>query len=107
MTQDMPSTMSGALVHIAGPDIQVGPRLRQRCAWCGALIVDYNLARTLSPCGEACRVSGCRPEHHRPATWPVGGLVEVDGGASWTVPHEDGAELPANACGRLDDEVTA
>jgi hypothetical protein len=101
------SVGSGALVHIAGPDIQVGARLRQRCAWCGALIIDYDLARTASPCGDDCRASGCKPENHRPGTWPVGGLVEIDGAARWTVPHEDGAQLPANACAQLDDEVTS
>lgn len=95
------------VVHIVGPEIQVGQLLRQRCAWCGGLLLDYDLARTASPCGDDCRANGCKPEHHRPATWPAGGLVEVDGGATWTVPHQDGDQLPANACGQLDAAVTA
>ena len=67
------------VIHIAGLDIQVGAQLRQRCGWCGAVIVDYDLARTASPCGDHCQEYGCKPENHRPGTWLVGGLVEVDG----------------------------
>jgi hypothetical protein len=47
------------------------------------------------------------PEQRRPSTWPVGGLVEVDGGASWTVEHNDGDPLPDNCCGSAHPEMTA
>jgi hypothetical protein len=78
----------GSIVHIAGNDVQVGAQLRQRCAWCGALVVDYELDRIAVPEGQ----------DPRPATWPVGGLVEIDGNALWFVPHNSGDPLPANAC---------
>jgi len=84
------------MIHIAGPDITIGPLLRQRCAWCGTTLVDYNLDRVAVPVGQG----------PRPATWPIGGLVELDGNASWTVDHQDGAQLPDGACGRLDPVVT-
>lgn len=87
----------GGVVHIAGLETQVGGHLRQRCAWCGALLVDYALDRVAVPAGQ----------DPRPATWPAGGLVEVDGNISIVVPHEDGQQLPANACGQLDPEATA
>lgn len=86
-----------AVIHIAGPDIQVGPQLRQRCAWCGAVLLDYDLERIAVPVGQ----------DPRPATWPAGDLVAVDGGASWVVDHKDGEELPDGACGKLDFAVTA
>ena len=86
-----------AIVHIAGPDITIGPYLRQRCAWCGAALVDYDLQRVAVPVGQ----------DPRPATWPIGELVEVDGPASWAVPQTDHDPLPPNACGSLDPEVTA
>jgi hypothetical protein len=85
-----------AVIHIAGNDVQVNAQLRQRCAWCGALLIDYNLERVSVP-------EGTDP---RPATWPIGGLVAVDGGLSYVVEHEDGP-LPDGACGTLDPEVTA
>lgn len=84
------------VVHIAGPDIQVGPRLRQRCGWCGTLLLDYSLDRIAVPEGQ----------DPRPATWPVGDLIAVDGGLSHVVPHQDGDQLPAEACAVLDDVAT-
>jgi hypothetical protein len=88
--------MAGALVHIAGPDVQVGGQMRQRCAWCGALLADYDLAHVAAPIGQ----------DPTPAMWPAGELVAVDGPASWTVPHTDGEQLPSNACAQLDPAAT-
>lgn len=86
-----------AIVHIAGLDITIGPYLRQRCAWCDAILIDYDLTRVAVPVGQ----------DPRPATWPVGKLVEVDGPATRQVPHTDHDPLPPNACGPLDPEATA
>ncbi len=84
------------VTHIAGIDVQVGSQLRQRCAWCGAVLLDYALDRIAVPVGQ----------DPRPSTWLVGELVEVDGSWSAIVPHEDGEQLPENACGKLDPEAT-
>lgn len=92
----MPAS-TGSITHIAGLDVQVGRYLRQRCAWCGAVLSDYDLA-------NVAVLEGHNP---RPAMWGVGELVALDGNASWVVDHEDGAELPANACVQLDPAVTA
>jgi hypothetical protein len=86
-----------ALIHIAGVQVQVGSRLRQRCSWCGAVLCDYDLERIAVPDGQ----------DPRPAMWETGALIEVDGCASFTVEHEEGAELPPEACAQLDHEVTA
>jgi hypothetical protein len=85
------------VIHIAGPDIQVGSQLRQRCAWCGAVLLDYALDRIAVPAGQ----------DPRPSTWPAGELVACDGSAQYVVPHEDHAELPESCCGKLGHEVTA
>lgn len=84
------------VVHIAGNWVEVGPFLRQRCAWCGATLLDYNLNLIAVPIGQ----------DPRPATWPAGELIAVDGHANYTVDHKDGDPLPAGACARLDPEVT-
>jgi hypothetical protein len=89
-------TVSGSIVHIAGQQMRVNTQLRQRCAWCGALLIDYALDRMAVPEGQ----------DPTPATWPGGELVEVDGGASWVVPLAEDEPLPANACARLDNGVT-
>lgn len=84
------------VIHIAGRDIQIGEYLRQRCGWCGAILVDYALDRIAVPLGQ----------DPRPATWPDGDLIAVCGPASWVVEHVDGEPLPERACARLDPEAT-
>lgn len=88
--------MSG-VVHITGMYVQIESRLRQRCAWCGAVLIDYDLTLLAVPEGQ----------EGGPSTWPVGELVTVDGNLTFTCPHVDGDPLPDGACGRLDPEVTA
>lgn len=88
--------MAEGIVHIAGPDITVGHQLRQRCAWCGAVLHDY----------DCTRIAVLEGDDPRPGTWPVGALVEVDGNAVWIRDHVDGDPLPANACGQIDHTVT-
>jgi len=92
--------VTAGVVHIVGVAIEIGPLIRQRCSWCGAVLVDCDL-----------RLMGFEertpPEERRPATWTSGGLVEIDGNMTTVVDHEDGAVLPANSCGLLDPAVTA
>lgn len=95
----MPGQSSTAPVtHIAGADITIGGRrLRQRCSWCGAILLDYDLANVavmVEPGEQA----------EPPATWPVGRLVRVHGGMSTVLDETE--ELPEDACGKVDDEVT-
>jgi hypothetical protein len=86
-----------ALIHIAGRALQVNDRIRQRCAWCGTVLSDYDLTRVMVPEGQP----------GPPAMWPEGEFIAVDGGASWTEPHTDGAKLPEGSCALIDDDVTA
>lgn len=76
------------MIHFAGVDIQIGPLLRQRCSWCGEVLVEYNLLLTAVPEGQ----------EGRPGTWPISSLVMVDGGLSYVVEHTDGEKLPENTC---------
>lgn len=79
-------------VHVAGECLNIGGRyLRQRCSWCGAVLIDYDLAMMGFSVAEG-------EEPSPPATWEVGVLVLVDGSMSTTVEHEDGAKLPASSC---------
>lgn len=85
-----------AVVHIAGLRVEVNNQLRQRCAWCGATLIDYALDRVMVPVDQP----------GPPATWPVGGLVAVDGNASYACDHDPTQPLPDGACALLDPEVT-
>lgn len=88
-----------SITHVAANEVLIGGRrLRQRCAWCGAVLLDYDLTMIAVP-------DGVDPT---PSTWVAGSLVRVSGtfpkvSASLGTPDE----LPADACGRIDDEVTS
>lgn len=85
-------------VHVAGEAIRVGPRVRQRCSWCGALIEDVDLSRVAVLQGS---------EGSPWPSWPLGALVARDGGATWVMEHTPGDPIPAGACALLDPEVTS
>jgi hypothetical protein len=89
-----------AVVHIAGMYVRINNLLRQRCAWCGAVLLDVNLENVAVPVGQEVTPDTVV------ATWPVGELVGVDGNLTYAVTHVDGEPLPDGACGRIDPEVT-
>lgn len=78
--------------HIASPVVTIGTDggdfIRQRCGWCGTVLLEYDLARVAVPVGT----------DPMPATWPVGSLVTVDGPAQVAMGNVD--RLPDDACGR-------
>lgn len=89
---DVPPDMG--IVHIAGAQmVMFGRYLRQRCDWCGVILLEYDLERVM--------VSG--PDKRMPAMWPVQSLILVDGNMAteWEkVPVEGTTDikLPMNAC---------
>lgn len=89
--------MNSGVVHISGVHVQIGTRLRQRCAWCGGVLLEYDLANIAVPVGS----------DPTPPTWEPGRLVLVDDGMSASIAHVDGEDLPDNACALLDPAVTA
>ena len=93
-----------ALTHIAAAPILIDGRLRQRCAWCGAVIDDVDLTR-IAVAVEPGQDPGPYP------SWPDGAQVRVDGG--WrAIVHEEGeadGDVPAlapDSCARLPHELT-
>jgi hypothetical protein len=84
------------MTHVAGLQAQIGTRVRQRCAWCGVLLIDHDLQRIAAAGGQA----------ERPPMWEVGGLVRADGNLYVALDHEEGSDVPADSCARLDDAVT-
>ncbi len=99
--------MSEGVVHIAGLDVEIGPRLRQRCAWCGAVLIDVDqtLVAVKIPEGKTEKQARADGDLKMP-TWAVGSLVMIDGGVKAAVEHKDGERLPSNCCGSLDAEAT-
>lgn len=85
------------ITHIAGLQVQVGHRMRQRCSWCGALLEDHDLENVAVPVGQ----------EGPPALWAPGLPVRVDGSLSYALDIGEDPDLPDDACARLDDAVTA
>lgn len=86
LVAEFASQLDAAVVHIAGIDVTVGRSLRQLCAWCGAVLIDYRLDHIEVPVGQ----------DPTPATWPVGIMVLVDGNMQTSL--DDTGNLPDNAC---------
>jgi len=79
-----------AVVHVAGAWIHFGGWLRQRCAWCGALILNLENGATV-------------------AGWPPGHLVAFGlDQSSWDLGHVELAPVPPpRCCLALDPAITA
>lgn len=77
-----------SLVHVAGLDVEMmGRYLRQRCSWCGALLIDEDYTRLAMP-----------GEWRKPGTFPVGRLVRVTEGNPRAMTVLDDERLPDDAC---------
>lgn len=95
--------MSTTETHLAGPAITVDGRyMRQRCSWCGAVLLDYDLANVGVPEGQ-----------DGPSGWALDAMIRQSdhGAVSYVVEPErsatgDGVKLPDDSCMRIDPEVT-
>lgn len=100
-----PEVDSRTVTHLAGAAVEYqhesGRILRQRCSWCGALLVDENLDRIAVPVGQ----EGPIP------TWELGRFVDVvspDGrGGVWSLNDWTTGAVPQTACMRMPPEATA
>lgn len=82
------------VVHLAGPDVTVDGRfVRQLCSWCGARLVDLDLARVY-----VVEVNGSRG----PSRWEPGSWVRVRERGKLTsydvVRLSDGERYPEESC---------
>lgn len=76
------------ITHFASNTITIEGRFkRQRCVWCGVLIIDYDMSNMASSDGS------------EPASWETGCMVQVDGNHSSIV---EGYKMPDNCCYLID-----
>lgn len=103
-----------ALVHLAGLPVRVGDVIRQRCAWCGALIDDLDLTRVavaLEPgqTDDDARRMFVDDDGNPVRGWD--GFVAVDDAGAmivrYQVPHPADGSIPAGSCMNLDPAATA
>lgn len=88
------------VIHIAGLPLQVGSQLRQRCGWCGCVLLDEDLSSVQVAVTDTDTVFVPYP------TWPDGDLVSIDGPMRRAVPHQDGDQLPEGAYAHIPHGVT-
>lgn len=104
------------LVHIAGPAIRAANVIRQRCAWCGALLEEHDLDRLAVQVedgqtdAEALEAAGLVTAGGDPVSrWE--GLVAVarheHGGAMWALEDPEDGKIPEDSCMALDPAATA
>lgn len=78
--------------HIIGPDVFIGGRwLRQRCSWCGVVLLNDDLTQASAPPGMI----------GAPPVFPVGEVVRVEGENPTTfsvLAHLSGENLPDDSC---------
>ena len=78
------------MIHIAGKEVVINNQLlRQRCAWCGLILVDLDATKIMVPEGSG----------PIPSSWPIGALVAVDESCSSLV---QATELPDDCCAVLE-----
>jgi hypothetical protein len=74
------------VIHIAGNEVLYsGKYLRQRCAWCGIVLIDVDVSQVMFV-GDG---DSAYP------TWPIGKQVEVNGNCTSVV---EGLQLPDDSC---------
>lgn len=96
----------GAVTHVAGLSVTFaspeGPILRQRCAWCGAMLVDVNLGMVMFPIEQ---------DDKTVPTWEVFSMVRVNGIHSSSVEDQllasGETKVPEDCCMWIDPQVTA
>lgn len=98
MSDDGQTNSDPEIVHIAGLAVHVDHRVRQRCAWCAALLDDSDLRLIGMPIEDVDKPY---------PTWEVGALVAQAGPVSWVMPYNDGDKLPPQCCAMIDPTVTA
>lgn len=101
-----PGRLAPDVVHWMAHPVRFGTHMRQRCAWCGAALIDVDLATIAMPSDQAAQVDPDDPFAGY-GKWPVGALVAVAGGTKWVLAEPaDDQPTPPQACMRLDPEVT-
>lgn len=103
--------MTDVVSHLAGTVVEYhsahGTLVRQRCQWCGAVLVDANLDRV-----AVAVMPGEDPPDVSVPTWEPHRFVDVidpdgTGGMSASNPWPGDGPAPETACLRMPPEATA
>ena len=97
---DKPAGWPAREVHLAGIPVTVSPGfMRQRCSWCGTILIDYDLSRIKVPAGDP----------FPPSSWPTGVFIAMEGPFSRVVESgdiDDAQRIPDGSCMLIDPSAT-
>lgn len=93
------------IVHLAGLKVSYEAYERQRCSWCGAILIDRDL-RTISVQVVPGEEPGPLP------FWEVNAWIATEnpdnqGGTAWVLEDHEPNKAPADSCLKLPVEATA
>jgi hypothetical protein len=99
----------GCLVHLAAPSVRVGGVIRQRCAWCGALIDEVDLGRVawVAEDGDPGFVDGDGNPRSRWSGLVAVEVVEGVVSSRCAVADPGDGKVPDDSCMALDPVVTS
>lgn len=87
--------------HLAGIHVtKDGRYVRQRCAWCGEILVDEDASLVQRPIED---IRGDETPAEFVGTWPAATLVRIDGPVRSVVESD---RYPEDCCMALDPEIT-
>lgn len=103
----------GGLIHYVGTTLRIGPVVRERCAWCGALVYEIDFSKiavqtsTLEP-GQTVEDlfidrDGTPKSHWRGLVWVA---EEGDGAVRAMFSVDPTEDVPEKSCMNLDRGVT-
>jgi hypothetical protein len=101
---------SGGVIHFAGAALRAVSIIRQRCAWCGALISETDLDRVAWQVGEDGQNAenpfinddGTPKDQWQGLVWVSDGNPRIQ----IAVPHSADGTIPVGSCMDLEPEVT-
>lgn len=88
------------IVHIAAPPVAVEGVIRQRCAWCGALIEEKDTANMAVAVDPTASKEVQQEETNRAVQSRWTGLVAIDGHVRWAVDEPEDGRAPERSCMR-------
>lgn len=108
---DHPPAGPGPVIHVAGVAMRVTDHIRQRCSWCGAVLIDVDITTIDRPAADVADLDPDDPFAWYPV-WETGRLVAHDGAASYLVDdipspsNPDIPGIPPESCMALHPDLT-
>lgn len=109
-------TPDGGLIHHVGSTLRIGPLIRERCSWCGALVYEIDVSKIAVPTstlesGQTVESlfwdeDGRPKEHWRGLVWVAETGEHETLGVRALFAVDEQEDVPEKSCMNLDPETT-